>query len=89
MLFIEEEAPNLVIKKKLLEGAIRFSHTQTNPVMFDLSRDLVTFAEDTGEYIRIAAAKLRELGDSQAKREAAFRVALTASVVINVHQHGQ
>ena len=76
-LLIVEQAPNLIVKPALMALAIRYCHTQSAPVLFDLKLNLKPWSDDMGELIRIAASMVRELKDSQKRRAVAFKTVLS------------
>ena len=73
---MKEQAPNLVFKPALLSSAIRCTHTQSAPILFDLSQNLAAWADKVGERIRIAAAMVRDMRDCDRARERACRTVL-------------
>ena len=79
-MFIEHEAPNLLFKPSHLTASIRYCHTGTAPVLFDLTKDLNQFSYDMRERVLIGAAMLRELHDSSLARDRAYR---SAAVVVD------
>ena len=70
---VKEQAPNLVFKPALLSSAIRCAHTQSAPILFDLSHNLAAWADKVGEQVRIAAAMVRDMRDCDRARERACR----------------
>ncbi len=71
-----------MFKPALLKSAIENTHSADNPVVFDLSVKLSTFADEISESLRIGAMMLRDMHDNKKTKDRSFKTVIIISTCV-------